>query len=72
MDYPEPQARPRPRSHQLVLPFAASERGHRPPVLPVATLRPRQVWASLGPTGQEQLRRLLVRIVREVAHDRSA
>ncbi|MDP9372140.1 MAG: hypothetical protein M3Q65_06740 [Chloroflexota bacterium] len=72
MEQPGPQARPRPRSHQLVLPFATAERGHRPPPLPVATVSTRQVWASLGPTGQEQLHQLLLRIVREVACERSA
>ena len=71
MELPGSSGRPRPRSHQLVLPLAPPGPGYAPP-LPVATVSPRHVWASLGPSGQGQLRQLLLRIVREVVHERSA
>ena len=60
------------RSHQLVLPFPVPEPRRHPPPLPVATVRTRHVWASLGQTGQTQLRQVLLRIVQEVLHERSA
>ncbi len=72
MEPPGSSARPHPRSHQLVLPLASPGPGSSPPPLPVATVSPRQVWASLGPAGQRQLRQLLLRIAREVVHERSA
>ena len=72
MELPGSSGRPRPRSHQLVLPLAPPGPGYAPPPLPVATVSPRHVWGSLGPSGQGQLRQLLLRIVREVVHDRSA
>ena len=70
MEQSGPQGQPRPRSHQLALPLAAA--GHHPPPLPVATLSTRQVWASLGRSGQGQLRQLLIRIVQEVVREQSA
>ncbi len=62
----------RPRSDQLALPLASPGPGHHPPPLPVATVSTRQVWASLGLTGQAQLQQVLLRIVREVVRERSA
>ncbi|HSH77869.1 MAG TPA: hypothetical protein VLA19_04965 [Herpetosiphonaceae bacterium] len=55
-----------------VVPLASPGLGYHPPLLPVATVSTRQVWASLGPTEQGQLRQLLLRIVQEVVHERSA
>ncbi len=72
MEQPGSQVQPSPRSHQLALPFAALGPRRPPPPLPVATVSPRHVWASLGPAGQGQLRQLLLRIAREVVHERSA
>ena len=72
MESPGSSGRPHPRSHQLVLPLAPPGPGYAPPPLPVATVSPRQVWASLGPTGQGQLRQLLLRIVQEVVRERTA
>ena len=72
MEPPGSSARPHARSHQLALPLALPGPGDSPPPLPVATVSPRHVWASLGPTGQGQLRQLLLRIAREVVHERSA
>lgn len=69
MEQPGPPTRPSRRSHQLVLPLAPPGPAHHPPPLPVASVTARQVWASLGPTGQGQLHRLLLRIVREVVHE---
>jgi len=72
MEQPGPQVQPKPRSHQLALPFSAPEQRHRPPPLPVATVSTRQVWASLEQTRQAQLQQVLLRIVQEVLHERSA
>ncbi len=72
MEQPRSQGQPHPRSHQLALPLASPGPGHHPPPLPVATLSTRQVWASLGPSGQGELRQHLLRIVQEVLHERSA
>ncbi len=72
MEQPGSQVQPNPRSHQLALPFSASELRHRPPPLPVATVSTRQVWASLGQTRQTQFRQVLLRIAQEVLHEHSA
>ena len=72
MEQPGSQGQPRPRGHQLALPLASPGPGTRPPPFPVATVSTRQVWASLGPAGQGQLRQLLLRIVQEVVRERCA
>ncbi len=72
MEHPASQGRPRPGSRQLALPLTSPGPGQHPPPLPVATLQPRQVWASLGPTEQAQVQRVLLRIVQEVVHERKA
>ena len=72
MELPGSSGRPRPRSHQLVLPLAPPGPGSSPPPLPVATVSTRQVWASLEQTRQAQLQQVLLRIVQEVLHERSA
>ena len=72
MEHPASQGRPRPGSRQLALPLTPPGPGHHPPSLPVATLRPRRVWASLGQTEQAQLRQVLLRIVQEVVRERTA
>ncbi len=61
-----------PRSHQLTLPLAAPMLESHPPPLPVAAVSTRQVWASLGLTGQAQLHAVLLQIVQEVLRERSA
>lgn len=72
MEQPESHVPPRPRSQQLALPLTTpGPESHAPP-LPVVTVRTRQVWASLGVTGQAHLQQVLLRIVREVVHERSA
>ena len=72
MEQPGSHVPPRPRSHQLALPLPAPGPGDQAPPLPVATVRTRQVWASLGVTGQAQLQQVLLRIVREVVRERTA
>ena len=71
MEQPGSPVQPNPRSHQLALPFAALGPRPHPPPLPVATVSTRQVWASLGLTGQAQLHAVLLRIVQEVLHEHS-
>ena len=61
-----------PRRHQRTLPLAAPMLGSPPPPFPIATVRTRQVWASLGLTGQAQRQAVLLRIVREVLRERAA
>ncbi len=72
MDQSESPRSVSPRSHQLTLPLAAPMLGSHPPPVPVATVSTRQVWASLGLTGQAQLQAVLLRIVQEVLRERSA
>ena len=72
MEHPVSQGRPRPGSRQLALPLATPGPGPHSPPLPVAMLRPRQVWASLGPAGRAHIQQVLTRIVREVVRERTA
>ena len=57
---------PAPTERQLVLPL---ETVAGPPQLIGPTLVPRRVWRSLGPTLQATVRRAVVRVCQEVAHD---
>lgn len=57
---------PAPTEHQLALPL---ETAVGPPQLIGPTLVPRRVWRSLGPTLQATVRRAVVRVCQEVAHN---
>ena len=57
----QPQSRP---SQQLQLPFEPPPSSSRPPH-PTITITPRQVWVTLTPTLQVQVRQALVRIIQE-------
>jgi hypothetical protein len=57
---------PAPTEHQLALPLEVVA---GPPQLVGPTLVPRRVWRSLGPTLQVTVRRAVVRVCQEVAHD---
>ncbi len=60
-----PQSRP---SQQLPLPLEPPPSSSRPP-RPTITITPRQVWLTLTPTLQAQLRQSLVRIIQESLRD---
>jgi hypothetical protein len=61
---------PSPPSHQLPLPLPPPP-GPAPPALPpdAATLRARQVWRTLPPTLQGQVRQAIRRVIQEVGDD---
>jgi hypothetical protein len=54
---------------QLALPGLEVEHRTRPLPPMVATLPPQQVWASLSPRNQIQVRQTLMHILQEVLHD---
>jgi hypothetical protein len=69
MKHPRPTPPPAPR--QLPLPLPPTQ-GPAPPHLPpdLATLPSHQIWPTLAPSRQAQVRLVLVRVVQEVlAHD---
>ncbi len=61
--------RPEPTLRQLALPLDPPEAlpSTTPPALAI-TLTPQQVWTTLSPTAQAQLRLTLLRILQEVVH----
>ncbi len=68
MQHPRPTPPPAPR--QLPLPLTPTQ-GPAPPRLPpdLATLPSRQIWPTLAPSLQAQVRLALVRVVQEVLAD---
>ena len=59
----------RPLIRQLTLPWPEEELP-RPPILADGPcLPPQQVWASLSPTDQAQLRQTILRLIQEVLND---
>lgn len=67
--HPSPSSRPKSRpSQQLPLPLEPPP-SHPRPVHPTITITPRQVWVTLTPSLQAQLRQSLVRIIQESLRD---
>jgi hypothetical protein len=64
---PAPTASPPVR--QLPLPWMEAE---APPLLPSPPMvRPQEIWASLSPQLQTQVRQTILRVLQEVFHDRA-
>lgn len=61
--------RPEPTPRQLALPLDPSEAlPSTTPPAPAITLTTQQVWTTLSPTAQAQLRQTMLRILQEVVH----
>ncbi len=59
---------PCPISQQIPLPLDVP-RAHEAQTQPVLTIATGQVWSTMSPTTQSQVRQALLRVVREAIHD---
>ena len=67
------QPKPPPPTMQLTLPFETPRRAGDPPQgieeAVVGRCAPEEAWQTLGPPGQDQLRRTWLRVLKEVVDD---